>query len=151
MPKLLSIGRDLSPRLRWYVLVTIVTGVPVVAGAVWAAAAETPGTRTMIGVWSFFVLALLAEWRPVPIDIEGKRLVSLAFVFIVSSQLLFGWQWSILIGAFAIGIAMVMDHHAPIKAVFTAVSYAIAAGLAPCLSSPLVALRKATACSRPRS
>src|SRR5664279_3428792 len=73
MPKFLSIGRDLSPRLRWYVLVTIVAGVPVVAGAVWAAAAETPGTRTMIGVWLFFVLALLAEWRPVPIDIEGKR------------------------------------------------------------------------------
>ena len=39
---------------------------------------------------------------------EGKRLVSLAFVFIIASQLIFGWEWSVLIGAGAIGFAMAL-------------------------------------------
>ena len=54
----------------------------------------------------FFVFTLLAEWRPVPIDPAGNRLVSLAFVFIIASGLIFGWEWSVLIGARAIGLAM---------------------------------------------
>ena len=76
----------------------------------------------------FFLLAILAEWRPVPIDVEGKRLVSLAFVFIISSQLLFGWEWSTLIGAFGIGLAMAATGRDPIKVAFNTAAYAIAAG-----------------------
>ena len=54
----------------------------------------------------FFAFALLAEWRPVPIDPAGRRDVSLAFVFIIATQLLFGWEWSVLSGAAGIGLAM---------------------------------------------
>ena len=65
-----------------------------------------------------------------PIDVEGKRLVSLAFVFIISSQLLFGWEWSMLIGALGIGLAMAIDRSEPIKVAFNSAAYALAAGLA---------------------
>ncbi len=135
MPHLSSIGRGLPPRLRLYVLSTIVAGVPVVAGAALVASRHPPSAGAVAGIASFFVLAMIAEWRPVPIDIEGKRLVSLAFVFIVSSQLLFGWQWAVLVGAFAIGLAMALDRYEPIKALFNASTYAFASVLS---AAPLV-------------
>ena len=78
----------------------------------------------------FFSFTILAEWRPVPIDPEGRRLVSLAFVFIIASQLLFGWEWSVLIGAVAIGFATAFADERPFKVAFNSATYAIAAGLA---------------------
>jgi diguanylate cyclase (GGDEF)-like protein len=105
-------------------------GVPVAAAAVVACVRSDPGGGKLAGVATFFALAVLAEWRPLPIDVEGGRLVSLAFVFIVASQLLFGWQWSVLIGALAIGLVMALERDEPVKAAFNAATYAIAAGLA---------------------
>jgi diguanylate cyclase (GGDEF)-like protein/putative nucleotidyltransferase with HDIG domain len=84
----------------------------------------------VVGIATFFLLTMLAEWRPVPIDPEGKRLVSLAFVFIVSSEILFGWEWAILIGAVGISLAMTLDRAQPIKVAFNGATYAIASGLA---------------------
>ena len=78
----------------------------------------------------FFCFAILAEWRPVPIDPAGKRLVSLAFVFIISSQLLFGWEWSVLTGATAIGLATAFARVPLFKVIFNSSTYAIAASLA---------------------
>src|SRR5438034_284920 len=138
MPSIRRIGQSLPPRLRWYVLATIAIGVPVVAAAVAASVQAHPSPRALVGVATFFCLTMLAEWRPVPIDIEGKRLVSLAFVFIVASQILFGWEWSILIGCLGILLAMALEHAEPIKALFNAATYAIASALAalPMLLSP---------------
>jgi diguanylate cyclase (GGDEF)-like protein/putative nucleotidyltransferase with HDIG domain len=135
MPKMLNIGQSLPPRLRWYVLATIAIGVPAtgVAVAVSTQAHLTP--RMLVGIATFFLLTMLAEWRPVPIDPEGKRLVSLAFVFIISSEILFGWEWSVLIGAVGISLAMTLDRVQPIKVAFNGATYAIASGLA---SLPLV-------------
>ena len=130
MPSVRNIGVALPPRLRWYVLATIAVGVPVVAAAGFTAVRSAPSGRTLLGVATFFFLAILAEWRPVPIDVDGKRLVSLAFVFIISSQLLFGWEWSTLIGALGIGLAMALDRSEPIKVAFNSAAYALAAGLA---------------------
>ena len=120
------IGRELPPRLRRYVLTAIAAGVPVVAVAAFVAARRPVSAGAALGIVSFFVLAMVAEWRPVPIDVKGERLVSLAFVFIVSSQLLFGWQWSVVVGACAIGLAMALDRYEPIKALFNASTYAFA-------------------------
>ncbi len=130
MPRLRNIGSALPPRLRWYVLATTAVGVPVVAAAAVVAVRSGPSESTLLGVATFFCLAILAEYRPVPIDVEGKRLVSLAFVFIISSQLLFGWEWSILIGALGIGFAMAIDRSEPIKVGFNSAAYALAAGFA---------------------
>jgi diguanylate cyclase (GGDEF)-like protein/putative nucleotidyltransferase with HDIG domain len=78
----------------------------------------------------FFCFMILAEWRPVPIDPAGRRLVSLAFVFIISSQLLFGWDWSVLTGTIAIGLATAFSRVGPLKVAFNSATYAIAASLA---------------------
>src|SRR5438094_771587 len=73
---------------------------------------------------------LRATWHGSHADTEGKRLVSLAFVFIVSSEILFGWEWSVVIGAVGISLAMTLDRAQPIKVAFNGATYAIASGLA---------------------
>jgi hypothetical protein len=77
----------------------------------------------------FFVFTVLAEWRPGPIDPGGTRLVSLAFVFIIASRLIFGREWSVLIGAGAIGLAMAAGRSEPLKVAFNVATYAVAGAL----------------------
>jgi len=120
----------LPSRLRWYLLATYVVGVPVVAGAAVTAARSHPSPRSIVGILMFFGFAVFSEWRPVPIDPAGRRLVSLAFVFIIASQLLFGWEWSVLTGATAIALTMAFAREAFFKVLFNGSTYAIAASLA---------------------
>jgi diguanylate cyclase (GGDEF)-like protein len=129
MRRLTNVGRGYPPRLFAFVLPTIVVGVTVVAGAALRGPA-VPSTRTALGVAVFFVLALVAELRPVPVDVEGRRFVSLAFVFVVASQSLFGWDWSVLIGAAAIAVAMIPLRVEILKFAFNAAVYSISAALA---------------------
>ena len=130
MPLLPIVGRGLPPRLRWYVLAACAAGTPIVVAAVATAARSHPSGRSLLGIAMFFCFALLAELRPVPVDPAGKRDVSLAFVFIISSQLLFGWEWSALTGAAGIGLAMTFAGISPVKVAFNSATYAIADGLA---------------------
>src|SRR5207249_10696722 len=130
MPSIRHIGQSLPPSLRWNVLATIAIGVPATGVAMGLSARAHLTPRMVVGIATFFLLTILAEWRPVPIDPEGKRLVSLAFVFIISSEILFGWEWSILIGAIGISLAMTLDRAQPIKVAFNGATYAIASGLA---------------------
>jgi len=128
--RLLNVGRGYSPRLLAYVLATVVVGVPLVAGAALRGISDLPSPAAASGIAVFFALALLAELRPVPIDVAGERLVSLAFVFVVASGPLFGWEWSVLVGAAAIAVAQVPSRVAPLKLLFNSAVYGIAAAVA---------------------
>lgn len=130
MPRFPRVGQALPSRLRWYVLAASAAGLPIVAGAAASAALSRPSGDTLLGTAMFFGFALLSELRPVPVDPAGKRDISLAFVFIISIQLLFGWDWSVLAGAFGITLAMTLSSTSGIKVLFNAATYAIAAGLA---------------------
>ncbi len=123
-------GSSLPPRLRWYILAVSAAGVPLVAGAALRASGSHPGAQAIFGISIFFCFALVAELRPVPVDPAGHHNISLAFVFIIATQLLFGWEWSILTGTLGIGAAMASNRVAPVKIAFNAFTYAIAAGLA---------------------
>ena len=130
MRRLLNLGRGYPPRLLAFVATTAVVGAALAAGAALQVASSTLSTRTAAGVAVFFALALVAEMRPVPLDAEGQRLVSLAFVFVVASQPLFGWQWSVVIGATAIAGAMLPLRVDALKLAFNSAVYAISAALA---------------------
>ena len=125
-----SAGNAYPPGLLAFVTATTIVAVPVVAGALFAVVRSAPSARTLAGVAVLYGLALLAELRPVPVDVEGERLVSLAFVFVISTQMLFSWEWSILVGAAAIGFALAIEKTPPMKLLFNAGVYAIAAFLA---------------------
>jgi diguanylate cyclase (GGDEF)-like protein/putative nucleotidyltransferase with HDIG domain len=127
---LLTLGQGYPPRLLAFVATTAVVGATLAAGAALQVASSTLSAQTAAGVAVFFVLALAAEMRPVPLDAEGERLVSLAFVFVVASQPLFGWEWSVLIGATAIAGALLPLRVDALKLAFNSAVYAISAALA---------------------
>ncbi len=116
-----------APRLFGYVIAIIVVATPMVVGAVAAVALDPPGARMAIGVAVFFALTLLAELKPVPLDEDEGRLVSLAFVFIVSAQILFGWEYGVLISAAALVVAQSVASTNVLRTAFNAAAYVVAA------------------------
>ncbi len=127
--RLASVGSGNPPGLRALVLATIVAGCPLVAGASLEVWYRHPWA-TVAGAVALFACTLAAELKPVPVDVQGERLVSLAFVFVVASQMILGWHWSVLIGA--VGIALALAHaRVPFERVlFNASVYALGAAAA---------------------
>jgi diguanylate cyclase (GGDEF)-like protein len=116
------------PRLFGYVIAVIAVGLPIMAGAAASlAVGERPDAEKAIGMVVFFACALAAELRPVSLDVAGKRVVSLAFIFIVSAQILFGWEVGVAVGALAMFGSQLADRPGPLKAAFNCSVYSIAA------------------------
>ena len=76
---------------------------------------------------SFLALTILAELKPVPSTRRGNRLVSLAFIFIVSSQIIFGWEYGVLVGAAGLVVAQVVNPTLLLRASFNTAVYIVAA------------------------
>jgi len=87
-----SPSRSYPPRLLRYVLTVIAVTVPVAVGAILRIVSSPPPGDVVVGVIAFGAAALAAEAKPVPLDEAGHKRVSLAFVFLLSAQVLFGWQ-----------------------------------------------------------
>jgi len=88
---------------------------------------DSPSFKTALIVALFFALALIADLRPVPMDETGKSEVSIASVFIVTSAILFGWEYAVFLAALSIAITYVVNHRPIAQTVFNASMYAIAA------------------------
>ena len=128
---LIQLGRGYPPRLLGFVLPVIAVGLPIVAGAVaFLLGHHRPSAHVVLGIGVFFLLALAAELRPVPLDVEGEWLVSYAFVFVVSGVLILGWAWGTLIGTASIFFAQLPTRPGLLRLTFNSAAYAIAAGLA---------------------
>jgi diguanylate cyclase (GGDEF)-like protein/putative nucleotidyltransferase with HDIG domain len=114
-------------RLYWYIAAVLGVAAPVVAGAVVGVALDPPDFRTAVAVLLFFGLALLADMKPVPLDVENERVVSLAFVFVVSSQILFGWEYAVLSAVLGVLISQVVERRPFVRSLFNAGVYGLAA------------------------
>jgi diguanylate cyclase (GGDEF)-like protein len=137
---LIELGRGYPPRLLGFALPTIAVGLPIIAGAViHIVDGNPPSQRMALGIVVFSLLAVAAELRPVPLDVEGEWLVSYAFVFVVSGVLILGWAWGVVIGTTSIFFAQLPVRPGPLRLAFNTAVYAIAAGLAsvPEVVSPL--------------
>jgi diguanylate cyclase (GGDEF)-like protein/putative nucleotidyltransferase with HDIG domain len=115
-----------SPRLLRYVVAVIAASIPAVAGAVILIARTPPPPQVAGGVAVFAMAALLSELKPVPLGDHGTRTVSLSFVFLLSTQLLFGWQYGVLASVVATGIVGLTDHAPVIRRLFNSAMYALA-------------------------
>ena len=124
-----AVGSAYPPRLRWFAFAVIAAASPIVAGAAATAASELSGRRFVLAVAALLLLTFSAELFPVPIDAEGRRLVSVAFVFVVSASLILGWEWGVLIGATSIALAQLPSRIDSLKLLFNAAVYALAAAL----------------------
>jgi diguanylate cyclase (GGDEF)-like protein/putative nucleotidyltransferase with HDIG domain len=101
--------------------------VPVAVGAVLKAVASPPSRSTLAGVLVFALAALAAEFKPVPLDEQGARKVSLAFVFLMASQILFGWQYAVIAALIATAIVECVERGLSLRGSFNASAYALSA------------------------
>jgi diguanylate cyclase (GGDEF)-like protein/putative nucleotidyltransferase with HDIG domain len=118
---------SLPPRLLRYVITVIAMTVPVAVGAVLKAVASPPDQATLIGVLVFAAAALAAEFKPVPLDEQGARKVSLAFVFLMAAQILFGWQYAVIAALVATAIVECVERGLSLRGSFNASAYALSA------------------------
>jgi diguanylate cyclase (GGDEF)-like protein len=115
------------PRLRWLIAGTIVLVMPIVVGAVLAVALDPPGAAEAAAVLLFLGLALVAEMKPVPLEEDDLSTVSVAFVFILSSLILFGWEYGVLIAAVSALVAQLVERRPLARTAFNTSVYALSA------------------------
>jgi diguanylate cyclase (GGDEF)-like protein/putative nucleotidyltransferase with HDIG domain len=115
------------PRLYWYIGAVLGVAVPVVAGALVSVVIAPPDLPTAVGVLLFFGLVLLADMKPVPLDVENERVVSLAFVFVVASQILFGWEYAVLSAVAGVLVSQLVERRPLLRSLFNGAVYGLAA------------------------
>jgi diguanylate cyclase (GGDEF)-like protein/putative nucleotidyltransferase with HDIG domain len=114
------------PRLRRYVIAVIAATIPVSVGAVLRIVTNPPRGSVIVGVLVFALAALAAEAKPVPLDEQGNRRVSLAFVFLLAAQILFGWQYAVVAALVATATVEVLERGMPLRSAFNTSAYAFA-------------------------
>lgn len=115
------------PRLYWYIGAVLGVAVPVAVGAVVRVALDPPVGEAAVGIVLFFGLMLLADMKPVPLDVEHERSVSLAFVFVVASQILFGWEYAVLSAIVGVLVSQLVERRPAMRSLFNAAVYGLAA------------------------
>jgi diguanylate cyclase (GGDEF)-like protein len=115
-----------SRLLVWYTTGVTLLAVPVTIVAIWLVAMSHLRSHVLAGVAVFAVAAVVAEALPVPLDDTGTRSISLAFIFLLASQILFGWWYAVLAAIAAMGFNEVRNRVDPRRGSFNVAVYAIA-------------------------
>jgi len=117
----------LPKRLFAYIASVAAVGLPSILVALGAVALVPPSWGTAARLVPFFALALLADMQPVPMDGAGKSEVSTANVFIVSTAILFGWRYAVILAAFSVGVTFVVSRRPWTRVIFNVAMYALSA------------------------
>jgi diguanylate cyclase (GGDEF)-like protein len=115
------------PRLRTLIASALALSIPVLIGAAVSLALHPPGLAEGLAVLLFLALALLAELKPVPLEEDDLSTVSLAFVFILASVILFGWEEAVLIAAVSACVAQIAERKPLVRMSFNTAVYALSA------------------------
>src|SRR5262245_56120488 len=89
------------PRLFAYIVAVVAAATGALAVSAAQITARPPDGRTWLAIALFLALSLTADLHPVPLDENGNA-VSLAFVFLISARLIFGWQYAIPMAAISV-------------------------------------------------
>lgn len=123
-----SVDRAQYPlRLRLLIASAVALAIPVAAGAAVSIALEPAGAEEGLAVLLFIGLALLAELKPVPLEEDNLSSVSLAFVFILSGAILFGWEDGVLIAALSALLAQILERKPVSRIAFNTAVYVLSA------------------------
>src|SRR5689334_3283951 len=106
-----------SPRLWLLIAGVVALAIPVTAGAFFELVVERPEHARALPALVFLLSAFLADLKPVPLDESGNRSVSLAFAFILSAQILFGWEYAVAISAICVLLPQLIER-APLSRIF---------------------------------
>ena len=106
-----------SSRLWLLIAGVVALAIPVTAGAFVVLVVDRPEHGRALSALVFLLCAFLADLKPVPLDESGNRSVSLAFAFILSAQILFGWEYAVAISALCVLFPQLIER-APLSRVF---------------------------------
>ena len=120
----------LPRRLFLYIGATVAVAAPLLAVASGAIVGAPPSMRTGAWVLLFFVLALVADLKPMPMHEGGKSDVSVANVFTVTVAVLFGWQYAVPLAAASVAVAMLAERRPVDRIAFNVSMYSISALMA---------------------
>ncbi|HVA30032.1 MAG TPA: diguanylate cyclase [Gaiellaceae bacterium] len=120
----------LPARLALYIGAVTAVALPLVVVALAKIALHPPGIRTAGAVGLFFLLALVADLRPVAMDESGKSEVSIANVFMVSVAILFGWRYAVPLAGLSAALSFAITRSGLARILFNLSMYALSAGAA---------------------
>jgi diguanylate cyclase (GGDEF)-like protein len=123
----LALQTGYPPRLRALIATALALAIPVVVGAGVSIALDPPGAEEGLAVLLFLSLALVAELKPVPLEEDNLSTVSLAFVFILASVILFGWQEAVLVAAISALTAQLVERKPFDRTAFNTSVYSLSA------------------------
>jgi diguanylate cyclase (GGDEF)-like protein len=116
-----------SPRLRALIAYALTLATPVVVGAAVALTLDPPGRTEGLAILLFLALALLAELKPVPLEEDDLSSVSLAFVFILASVILFGWEAAVIVATVSAFTAQMIERRPLVRVAFNTAVYSLSA------------------------
>jgi diguanylate cyclase (GGDEF)-like protein len=109
-----------------YTTAVVAISVPVAVAAVVSIAQGSIGTGALVGVLLFAIASVVAELNPVPLDETASRSVSLAFIFLLASQVLFGWQYAVIASIATMGVSQAIERIDRRRAGFNTSVYVLA-------------------------
>ena len=120
---LLARVRGAAPAGTWPVVAPVIAAAAVVVGfAFWEGVNTLAGPALML-----LVAATLAEAFPVPIENVRSGETSFANVFIVTAAVIYGWETAVIVGVLAMLLVEVYTHKPPVRMLYNASIYALAA------------------------
>ncbi len=126
----------MPPRLAAVVLPVGFLGFVVAAAAAFSFAASPRDQTTLAGIAGLLAASTLAERYPVPLDGIDTGGVSLGFVFCTAAIVLYGWEAGVVVG-FAATIMHIVEHRPPIRVVYNASVFTVAAVIAGAAIAPI--------------
>jgi diguanylate cyclase (GGDEF)-like protein/putative nucleotidyltransferase with HDIG domain len=115
------------PWLLRFVALVVCAALPALVAAAYEVAHRPVDRSILWGVGACILAAIIAELKPVPLDDSGSRIVSLAFVFMMACQILFGWEWAALAALASTTLVQAVERAPVIKATFNAAVWVLAA------------------------
>ena len=117
------------PRLIRYTTAIILAAAPVVAAAPFFIGWSSLHGIDLLGVVLFALAATIAESKPVPLDENASRTVSLSFIFILAEQALFGWAWGVVAAVVCMSVSQALERVTARRLLFNTGVYALATAL----------------------
>jgi diguanylate cyclase (GGDEF)-like protein len=114
-----------SLKLRRYTTAVIAAAVPVALAAAVEIARSTWTPEVLVGVLLFAAAAICAELNPVPLDEAASRSVTLSVIFLLASQVLFGWEYAVIASIATMGISQAIERIDVRRAAFNTSVYAL--------------------------
>lgn len=125
----MSARAGLPPRLLAVLLPVCTAGALTLAWAAVSFARQDHATGTLLGLVALLAASMFAERFPVPVEGADAGGVSLLYVFVVSTTVLYGWEAGALLAAIGT-FTQLLQHRPAIRVIYNASVFGGAAALA---------------------